>query len=518
MKQDHKYDEKGDAVIYCRVSSIKQTTRGDGLGSQEHRCREYARFRNLEVVEIFSDDTSGSFATRPGMQAMLNFLRKHRKKGPVVVIIDDISRLARGVEAHLKLRAAIASAGGILESPTVEFGDDADSELQEYILATVAQHQRRKNAEQTLNRMRARTDKGYWVFACPRGYRYERVEGHGKLLVRDEPVASIVQEALEGFASARFETQSEVRRFLESHAAYPKDLPDGTIRFQTVTDLLKRSVYAGVVEAPKWNIPRRKGHHQGLISLQTFERIQERMRERPKAPVKKQIGADFALRGFVLCGDCGWQLTACWSKSSTGKKYPYYLCHNRDCPSCRKSIARDRLEGDFEQFVQALQPSVTLMSIVRAMFKDGWEQRIAQGKASQSHLKGMLADLTKQADRLIERIVESDNASVILAYERKIAAIENEKLVVSEKLATHGKPQHAYDDMFELALRFLSSPWDLWASGRYHMRRIVLRLAFLDRVHYDRKNGFSNVKLSLPFNILRSIGCIKSEMARRTGR
>lgn len=152
--------------------------------------------------------------------------------------------------------------------------------------------------------------------------------------------------------------------------------------------------------------------------------------------------------------------------------------------------------------------------IARAMFKDGWEQRIEQGEASLDQLRVQLADLTKQADRLLERIIESDNSSIITAYERKIAAIENEKLLVSEKLAEHGKPHHAFDDLFELALRFLSSPWDLWTSGHYHLRRIVLRLAFLDRVKYDRQNGFSNVKISLPFNILRSIECQKSEMAR----
>ena len=35
-KQDIKISK---AVIYCRVSSTKQTVRGDGLGSQETRCR-----------------------------------------------------------------------------------------------------------------------------------------------------------------------------------------------------------------------------------------------------------------------------------------------------------------------------------------------------------------------------------------------------------------------------------------------------------------------------------------------
>ena len=164
------------AVIYCRVSDTKQTTRGTGLHSQETRCREYASFRGHEVVQVFTDDASGGLINRPGMQAMLTFLRQHRRQ-PHVVIIDDISRLARGVQAHLELRAALSKAGGILESPSLEFGEDSDSQLIENLLASVSQHQRQKNGEQTLNRMRARALNGYWVFHAPVGYKYERVSG-----------------------------------------------------------------------------------------------------------------------------------------------------------------------------------------------------------------------------------------------------------------------------------------------------------------------------------------------------
>jgi hypothetical protein len=42
------------------------------------------------------------------------------------VLIDDISRLARGMDAQFRLRAEIKMAGGKLESPSVEFGGDAD--------------------------------------------------------------------------------------------------------------------------------------------------------------------------------------------------------------------------------------------------------------------------------------------------------------------------------------------------------------------------------------------------------
>lgn len=103
-------------------------------------------------------------------------------------------------------------AGGELESPSIEFCDDSDSRLIEHLLASVSQHQREKNKEQTRNRMRARAMNGFWVFHAPPGYRYRQAEGGGKILVRDEPSASRIKEALEGFASGRFQTQAEVIR------------------------------------------------------------------------------------------------------------------------------------------------------------------------------------------------------------------------------------------------------------------------------------------------------------------
>ena len=199
------------AVIYARVSSTQQKTEGHGLESQEIRCREYAGYKELKVVEVFRDDMSGSVSSRPGMMAMLGFLKAHRN-APHAVIIDDISRLARGLEAHLQLRTAIANAGGVLQSPSIEFGEDADSLLVENLLASVSQHARQKNADQTKNRMRARVSVGYWCFPAPVGYRFEKVAGHGKLMVRDGAVADVIQEGLQSYASGRFQTQAEVMR------------------------------------------------------------------------------------------------------------------------------------------------------------------------------------------------------------------------------------------------------------------------------------------------------------------
>ncbi|MEM8596841.1 MAG: zinc ribbon domain-containing protein, partial [Pseudomonadota bacterium] len=87
------------------------------------------------------------------------------------------------------------------------------------------------------------------------------------------------------------------------------------------------------------------------------------------------IDADFPLRGFVACDDCGGPLTSCWSTSKTGKKHPYYMCFRKGCGSYRKSIRRDRIEGAFEDLLASLTPAQTLFALMRRMFEDAWSHR-----------------------------------------------------------------------------------------------------------------------------------------------
>lgn len=518
MNYAHRQDEPGPgtpAVIYCRVSSKAQTTRGDGLGSQENRCREYAGYKGYAVQQVFVDDVTGKLAERPGMLSMLSWLRKHKREAPVV-IIDDISRFARDMETHIKLRKLLGAAGGTLKSPTVEFGEDSDSILVENMLASVSQHQREKNSEQTKNRMRARTLNGYWVFHAPIGYRYERKSGHGNVLVRNEPFASILQEALEGYASGRFETQVEVKRFLERQPAYPKDLPNGEIRNQRIAEILTRPVYAGYIEVPSWGVSLRKGQHEGLISFETFDHIQTRLKGTAKAPARSDISADFPLRGFVLCDDCGKPLTACWSQGKK-QKYPYYLCPTKGCESYRKSIKRDELEGEFEELLQQIEPSKGLYELVKAMFRDAWDMRLAQAADAAKAIKKSIQDTEKQIEQLLDRIVAAESDSVIRAYEKRIAKLEHEKALAVEKLGAGTKPRMTLEESFEHAMRFLSSPWTIWKNADLTLKKTVLRLAFSEPLPYRRNEGLRTPNLAFPFKALGEFCTGKSEMAHPQG-
>ena len=508
-------EQSQEAVIYARVSSAAQLAKGDGLASQTTHCREYAKYQGYEVVEVFHDNMSGGAADRPAMKSLLAFLKK--RKSETVVVIDDINRFSRDVLVHWQLRALLSEAGGKLESPSMEFGDDSDSILRENLLASVSQHQRQKNGEQTKNRMRARLMNGYWVFSAPLGMKYEKVSGHGNLLVRDEPIASYIQEAIEGFASGRFETQGEVKRYLEGCPEFPKDHPDGTIRFEVVARIMRRIHYAGYLERPEWGVDLRKGHHKGLVSLETWQAAQDRIDGAKRAPVRKDVNADFPLRGFVLCNDCNNPLTANWSKSKTGKKHPYYLCFTKGCESHRKSIRRDVLEDAFTGYLRALQPSETLLALTKAMFKNIWDQRAEQAQAGMVSLKREVTKIEKQIDGLLDRIVDASMPSVVSAYEKRLARLEQDKLVAQEKLGKTAEPAHSFEQLFELACAFLASPWKLWESGQLTLQRTVLKLAFAERITYCRKTGLRTPETTLPFKVLGGFTGHKCEMAETKG-
>ena len=373
---------------------------------------------------------SGGVVDRPGIQDMLRYIHKSRSNSEYAVLIDDISRWARDMRAHLDLRDAIKEVGARLESPSIEFGEDSDSILIENLLASVSQHQRQKNAEQTKNRMRARLQNGYWPFNACLGFKYKKINGRGKVLTRDEPLASIIQEALEGFAFGRFQTQAEVKRYLESQPAFPKD-HRGEVTYEHVHRLMRRPIYAGMVAHEAWGVSMRKGQHEGLIDFEAYQRIHARLQEAPKAPARADINADFILRGSVACGSCGHPLTACWSTGKSGKKHPYYLCFQKGCASYRKSIRRDQLEGDFMTLLDRMTPGQKFVTFARGMFRDIWNGLMGQTEAKRKTLQAHIQRTDQKVEQLMDRIVESESTALIKSYEKRIAKLETERLMLA---------------------------------------------------------------------------------------
>ncbi len=84
-----------------------------------------------------------------------------------------------------------------------------------------------------------------------------------------------------------------------------------------------------------------------------------------------------------------------------------------------------------------------------------------QADAIKASVKRDIAGLDQQLDRVLDRIVETNNVSVITACEKKIAKLERDKLILTDKLDRNTKPKHTLDEIFEPSMVFLSSPWSI---------------------------------------------------------
>ncbi len=84
--------------------------------------------------------------------------------------------------------------------------------------------------------------------------------------------------------------------------------------------------------------------------------------------MRKNIGNDFALRGFVCYANCGVPLRSSWSTGKT-RRYAYYLCQTKSCASYGKSIARDKIEGEIGALIKSLQPTKQLLTLAKAMLE-----------------------------------------------------------------------------------------------------------------------------------------------------
>ena len=265
--------------------------------------------------------------------------------------------------------------------------------------------------------------------------------------------------------------------------------------------MISRPIYTGYICHDDWKLSWIEGHHEPLISLATYERIQKRRTEGARAPARKDINEDFPLRGFVECGDCGKPFTSCWSKGKY-KKYPYYLCGTKGCKSERKSIPRAKIEEPFDKIVQSLQPTQKLFSLVKQMFRDAWIQREKQAVAISDTYKKDVKAIDTQIESLLDRIVATNNSVIVSAYEGKIEKLDQDRRIIAEKMKNGAVPVGRFEDFIELPLNFLANPWNLWKSGQSILRQTVLRLAFSERIAYCRETGYRTPKTTLPFKVL----------------
>ena len=147
--------------------------------------------------------------------------------------------------------------------------------------------------------------------------------------------------------------------------------------------MLKNLLYTGYMEVDtttydkktgrklrEWKVPFMKAKHKGIISLNTYHKIQERLDSKHRPTIEGIIEEhpDFPLRGFLVCEASGQYMTGSYSKGRS-KSYPYYrFGHTSERKG--KSIRAEKLHYEFETMLASMKPrKETIRLVAQEVFR-----------------------------------------------------------------------------------------------------------------------------------------------------
>jgi site-specific DNA recombinase len=483
------------ALIYCRVSSMRQTTDGHGLDSQEIRCRQFATQRKCEVEKVFKDSFTGGgdFMKRPAMNELLTYVNKnaHRK---YVLIFDDLKRFARDVAKHWELRHLFQKLGIDLLSPNFEFKEDSEEGwLHETMSAVFNEYEKRTNTRQVVEKMEARLLGGHWPFGTKRGYESTVDPEFGKLPVPKVNDAQLLKEALEGFASGIFVKKIDACRFLVNGGFWKRKRPEKYV--YQFDRLLRDPFYAGYIEYPKWEVPRRIGHHKALISLETFEINQRRLDKTVTVQlVRKDVSEDFPMRGLQNCDDCGKHQTASWTKGNGGR-YGFYFCQNKACRMYRKSINKDVVHKGFKALLGECILKPEVKTLVHRVFDEVWKEEINNYEKLQAQKVINKILLEERVEKLANNAVNATSDVLKSTYEQQIEKTVSELKEVEASLIETPDLKTPYQTALDKAVKMLESPYKIWESVSLEEKHSLFFFLFEEKLPYSKTNGYPTEKI-----------------------
>jgi len=491
FNQNKRREGKMYALIYCRVSSERQKKEGNGLDSQETRCRQYAEQKGYEVAEVFRDSFTGGgdFLKRPEMGRLLKYVEKNAHKN-YVIIFDDLKRFARDVVKHWELRHLLTKLCVEIESPNFDFKKNSEEGwLNETVNAVFNEYDRRTNRRQVIQKQTARLESGYWAFGSKKGYKMTKDKEHGTISIPTKEGLEILKPALEGFANGTFVRKIDVCKFLVENGFWKKQSPEKYI--DKLTEILRDPFIAGYIEYPKWEVSRRKGKHQGLIDFETFKLIQKRLGKLDFGKrIRTDITDDFPLRGLLVCADCEHHITATWIKGRN-KRHPYYYCQNKSCKSYWKVTPKEIIESKFVDLLKETTLKKDVSNILQVVFNRVWEEEVNGFKRSQKDLILKKKNLENELGELTTLMISTRKDILKRAYERQIEA-KSEELAIIENYPTLKDEDlnMPYRTALGKATGMLKNPYSVWVGLSTTEKQSLFYFIFEKKLLYSRNGGY----------------------------
>lgn len=416
-------------AIYLRKSRLdldaEKSGEGNTLLRHKNMLLDLAKRQKRRIGEIYEEVRSGeTIAARPEMQRLLQDVEAGRWDAVLVV---EIERLARGDSIDQGIVAQAFRLSGtkiITPSKTYDPADEFDEQYMEFGLFMSRQEYKAIKRRMSAGRIAAVKEGKFVGKIAPYGYRRKRCENGKGWTLRIEPTeADVVRRIYAMHTESGYGFQRIARILNDEHIPAAKG---GVWAPYTVRTVLDNITYAGYVYWGKRPVSKAvqrdattqyhrpavkdylicKGLHEGIISIDTYEKSQSRRRTHKGIPVRNAYALANPLQGILFCKKCGHMMQL---RSRPGKTSSLF-CRNLACDaiSARLPVVEDALLSTLSDWLSQYKVEVGGTGYI-ADLKD----RIASAQLQQQQAQQQL----KQIDVKLSRVYDMLEAGIYTADE-----------------------------------------------------------------------------------------------------
>ena len=322
--------KKLNVAAYARVSTDSE----EMLNSLSTQVSHYQSIINDNprylFAGVFVDEAkTGTKASRPGFQEMLT---KARNGDIDLILVKSVSRFARNAVDLLSIARELAAINVDIYFEEQDIHSISfEGELMLTLWASFAQEESRSMSENIKWKIRKDMQEGLPQYNRALGY--EIRDREFRLIPEEaEIVKTIFNMFLDGKGSlliARYLNEKGYRN-VKGTPFNPEKVVAILKNYTYTANLLLQKTYREnhLTKRKKVNdgkLPQYliRNHHEGIVSLETFEKAQVLLNEK-KARYKHSQKTRNAFSGMVVCAECGSKLC----RRTVNKKH-YFLCRNR---------------------------------------------------------------------------------------------------------------------------------------------------------------------------------------------
>ena len=316
-------------ALYTRVSTDMQANKDEGsLDTQEARLRSSlaGRAGAAEVVRVFREEgESGKNLDRPELQALLAGIRAGDFD---LLMVTRIDRLSRSLLDFYQVHELMKKHGVEFWSLNESFDTTkAWGRAMLRLVLVFAELEREQTAERTRDAALARAQRGLYGGGHPKLGYAPRGGGHLDTIDDEADLVRVIFDQYQVLRSA-----PKLSRWLNERGYRTKKYQSrrgheqggNPFKAAGLRTILTDRLYLGEVPF-KGEVY--QGHHQPIVRLENFDRVQEIIAGNAKNKRGAPKGAlhDYPLTGVLTCGSCGCSLTT-GAGSGRSRVHHYYEC------------------------------------------------------------------------------------------------------------------------------------------------------------------------------------------------